>query len=121
MLGGFPIDVNGRVCVGAPAKVEVFPPPFRRGQIRALQAGWCRAWAGSGTARGLALPKPFIRKLLVDEFVVDDGGGQSVLGLFLGVSAFGAHDATLADDVAVLLARNFLGHFENHLDEGIHR
>ena len=56
---------------------------------------------------------------LVNEFVVDDGGGQRAFGFFLGC-VFGAHDAPLANHVAVLLSGNFLWHFENHLDQGVH-
>ena len=56
---------------------------------------------------------------LVDEFVVDDGSGQSGSRIRLGF--FEAHDATLANDIAILLARDFFGHFENHLHQSIHR
>src|SRR5208283_5513103 len=55
----------------------------------------------------------------VDELVVDDGGGQDGFA-FLGFGrVFEAHDAALADDVAVFLAGDFLRHFEDHLDERV--
>src|SRR5579872_498356 len=63
----------------------------------------------------------YYRTPLVDELVIDDGRCQSVLSVFLLRGIFGAHDPPLADDVAVLLAGNLLGHFENHLDERVDR
>lgn len=56
--------------------------------------------------------------LSVDELVVDDGGGKFVLrAVFLLV--FHADDTALAKHLAVLLAGDFLGHLEDHLDQCI--
>jgi len=69
----------------------------------------------------------------VDEFVIDDGSSQQAgfafrgffliltlvlsLGLlFSPLGIFGADHTTLAEHVAVPLARNFFWHFEDHLD-----
>src|SRR5689334_12842127 len=61
----------------------------------------------------------FRRAELVDEFVVDDGSGESGSRIRLGF--FEAHDAALANDIAVLLAGDFFRHLENHLYQSIHR
>ena len=72
-------------------------------------------WAGlHGSALELWTVQPSSRRAeLVDEFVVDDGSGQSRSRIRLGF--FEAHDAALAHDIAVLLAGNFFWHLENHL------
>ena len=79
-----------------------------------------------------------IADVLVDELVIDDGSSQqaglafrsfflilivvrSLSPLFFPFSIFRADHATLAEDVAIPLARNFFRHLEDHLDQRIYR
>lgn len=60
-----------------------------------------------------------VDQLLVDELIVDDGGGEAELAVLRLRGVLGSHDAPLADNVAVLLARDFFRHLEDHFDQGV--
>ena len=57
---------------------------------------------------------------LVDELVVDDGGSQTLF-LLLALPILGPHHASLTDDIAILLSRDFFRHLEDHLNQRIDR
>src|SRR5581483_2651538 len=73
---------------------------------------------GTNRSHSIRCSTSFRGAELVDEFVVDDGGGQSRSRIRLGF--FEAHDAPLAHDITVLLAGDFFRHLENHLHQSIH-
>src|SRR5262249_23446805 len=88
-----------------------------------LDAGWNRI----SEQKLVSLRSVPSRQFSMNKLVVEDRSRKFVLLRFVVVLAWlvlrvlHACDSPLAQDFAVLLAGDFLGHLEHHLDQGVFR